>query len=69
MSLQQEYKQLLCDEHDGEMFLTEREVRASVVFGGGEATGRAVLHTLRALRRLKHVRSRGETTYILLQQN
>jgi hypothetical protein len=64
----QEYQRLQCEEHGREMFLTEREVRASAVFEAGEATGRAVLHTLRALRRLKQVRSRGETTYIALRR-
>ena len=68
----QEYKQLLCEEHRREggggagVFVTEREVRATSVFQAGEATGRALLHTLRALRRLRLVRSRGETTYLLL---
>mmetsp|Transcript_20032 Transcript_20032/g.33763 ORF Transcript_20032/g.33763 Transcript_20032/m.33763 type:complete len:279 (+) Transcript_20032:194-1030(+) len=60
----EEYKRLLCDEHCGEMFLTEKEIRSSPIFETGEATGRAVLHTLRALRRLKQVRSGGGTTYI-----
>lgn len=60
----EEYKRLLSDDHCGAMFLTEKEIRASSVFETGEATGRAVLHTLRALRRLKQVRSGGETTYI-----
>lgn len=64
----EEYKRLLSDEHCGEMFVTEKEIRASSVFDTGEATGRAVLHTLRALRRLKLVRSGGETTYIALRR-
>jgi hypothetical protein len=48
------------------VFLSEVELRSTAIFASGETTGRAILHTLRALQRIKVVRSGGENTFVLL---
>jgi len=61
-----DYNRLRHSDHDGAMFLTEPEIRATSLFKAGETTGRAVLHSLRALHRLKVVRTNGENTFVLI---
>lgn len=60
-----EYDKLKHADHKGSVFLTEPELRGTAIFASGETTGRAVLHTLRALKRITVVRSNGENTFIL----
>eukprot|EP00607_Mallomonas_marina_P003519 CAMPEP_0182437976 /NCGR_PEP_ID=MMETSP1167-20130531/85422_1 /TAXON_ID=2988 /ORGANISM="Mallomonas Sp, Strain CCMP3275" /LENGTH=244 /DNA_ID=CAMNT_0024631107 /DNA_START=78 /DNA_END=812 /DNA_ORIENTATION=- len=61
----QEYETKRVREHGSETFLTENEIRGSKIFQSGIATGTSILHTLRALHRLRMIRATGETTYIL----
>jgi hypothetical protein len=41
-------------------------VHKHIYLQAGESTGKATLHTLRALHRIKLIRSSGENTYILM---
>lgn len=66
MKTYDEYLRLLSrKDHGKSVYLAESEVRASAVFKS-ESNGRAVLHTLRALGRLRLVRVGSENTYLLL---
>jgi len=60
-----EFDKLKHVDHKGAVFITEPELRSTAIFASGEATGRAVLHTLRALQRVRVVRSSGENTFVL----
>lgn len=60
-----EYENKRIAEHGNSTYLTESELRSSPIFESGDATGKAVLHTLRVLHRLRLVRSGQESTYIL----
>ena len=53
-------------DHKGSVFLSEVELRSTAIFASGETTGRAILHTLRALQRIRVIRSGGENTFVLL---
>mmetsp|Transcript_7079 Transcript_7079/g.7188 ORF Transcript_7079/g.7188 Transcript_7079/m.7188 type:complete len:247 (-) Transcript_7079:792-1532(-) len=53
-------------DHGDCMFVSETDVRSTSIFEAGESTGKATLHTLRALHRIKLIRSSGENTYILI---
>jgi len=54
-------------DHETYIYLSEGEIRSQGgIFDSGEATGKAILHTLRHLQRLKMVRAATENTYILL---
>ncbi len=62
-----EYSNLKCVEHEGLCFVTETELKRSTpIFKSGESSGRSVLYTLRALQRLKLVRSHGVNTFICI---
>eukprot|EP01041_Mallomonas_annulata_P013219 gene13219-27963_t len=52
-------------EHEGAAFVTETEIRGTKIFENGVTTGVSVLHTLRALHRIRLVRTSGESTYVL----
>lgn len=51
--------------HGKDMFLSETEIRACVIFKS-DSNGKAVLHTLRSLNRIKLIRAGSENTYILV---
>jgi Spindle and kinetochore-associated protein 1 len=53
-------------DHGESVFVTEAEIRATSVFEAGESTGKSILHTLRAMQKIKLVRSGGENTYVVL---
>ena len=54
-------------DHEAYIYLSEGEIRSQGgIFDSGEATGKAILHTLRHLQRLKMVRATTENTYVLL---
>ena len=65
-SIATEYSNLKCPEHEGLCFVTETELRSTPLFKAGESSGRSVLYTLRALQRLKLVRSHGVNTFICI---
>ena len=53
-------------DHGNSVFLTESEIRSTTVFQAGESTGKSIIHTLRAMQKIKLVRSSGENTYVIL---
>lgn len=63
-----EYENKRVAEHGNSTYLTESELRISPIFESGDATGKAVLHTLRVLHRVKLIRSGSESTYILVSK-
>ena len=57
------------EEHGDSVFFVESEMKhgTTSIFESGDSTGRAILSTLRALKRLKVVKSGKDITYILAQ--
>ena len=62
-----EYEARKTAEHEDSVFILEAEMKggATCVFDHGASTGRAILATLRAMQRLRVVRSGREATYVL----
>jgi hypothetical protein len=65
-SIVDEYLSLKTEEHGSSIFLNEADIRSSSVFESGDATGKAVINTLRSLGRLKVIRSSSVSTYIIV---
>ena len=64
-----EYESRKTDNHGDSVFILESEMKAGAtcVFDAGNSTGRAILSTLRALGRIRVVKSGREVTYVLSQ--
>ena len=67
LKLVEDYNASKNADHEMYIYLSEAEIRSQGgIFDSGEATGKAILHTLRHLQRLKMVRASTENTYVLL---
>ena len=69
LKLLQAYEQCEDRAHEGQIFVTESQIRETEFYGQGKGTAQALLHSLRNLNRLKMVRSRSsENTYVIKQE-
>lgn len=66
LKISEDFHALKNADHGAAVFITEGELRGTSIFEAGESTGKATLHTLRALHRLKVIRAATENTYIVL---
>jgi hypothetical protein len=66
LKISEDFHVLKNADHGAAVFVTEGELRGTSIFDSGEATGKATLHTLRALHRLKMIRAATENTYVVL---
>mmetsp|Transcript_9443 Transcript_9443/g.26708 ORF Transcript_9443/g.26708 Transcript_9443/m.26708 type:complete len:269 (-) Transcript_9443:240-1046(-) len=61
-----QHESLRTPDHGAGLFLTETQLKTLPIFKAGSGRARAIIHTLRAVKRLKSINSQGITTYLIL---